>query len=142
MKAKVLILDFPKKYVPQLITKVRQHDDGREVTSALHLLSSCKSKGQPLSLDTTIDSTNPLLGTVRNHLRTNPPGPITPEANLLDETSPPDHDRYFVIFDNLNATLITQTALKTTGAAGPSGIDAVGWRRLCSLYKGSPFSVR
>ena len=35
------------------------------------------------------------------------------------------------------AGLIRQIALKTTGAAGPSGVDAIGWRRFCTSFKAS-----
>ncbi len=44
-------------------------------------------------------------------------------------------DVHPVIFlDRINATAIIRTAaLHTTGAAGPSEIDAKGWRRLCML---------
>ena len=34
----------------------------------------------------------------------------------------------------LDGSVITAAALRTSGAAGPSGIDAHGWRRLCSSF--------
>ena len=37
----------------------------------------------------------------------------------------------------LNAEAIRKAALKTSGAAGPSGLDAHAWRRLCSSFKSS-----
>ena len=40
-----------------------------------------------------------------------------------------------VIFDSIQGATIHSAALRTSGAAGPSGIDARGWRRLCSSYK-------
>ncbi len=40
-----------------------------------------------------------------------------------------------VVFDRIDAALIRVAALRTTGAAGPSGIDAKGWRRLCTAFK-------
>ena len=39
-----------------------------------------------------------------------------------------------VIFDVLDGPVIKAAALRTSGAAGPSGIDAHGWRRLCSSF--------
>lgn len=42
-----------------------------------------------------------------------------------------------MLFDNLNSNLIRQTALRTTGAAGPSGVDAMGWRHFCTSFKAS-----
>ena len=35
-----------------------------------------------------------------------------------------------VMFENLNESTISRAALKTRGAAGPSGVDADGWRRI------------
>ena len=40
-----------------------------------------------------------------------------------------------VIFDSIIGKTIRSAALRTSGAAGPSGIDAQGWRRLCSSFK-------
>ena len=43
----------------------------------------------------------------------------------------------FALFDNLDADLIRQTALKTTGVAGPSGVDAIGRSHFCTSSKAS-----
>ena len=40
-----------------------------------------------------------------------------------------------VIFDEITGILVRSVALRTEGAAGPSGIDAQGWRRLCSSFQ-------
>ena len=40
-----------------------------------------------------------------------------------------------VIFDSLDARCIRLAALWTEGSAGPSGFDAMGWRRLCTSFK-------
>ena len=40
-----------------------------------------------------------------------------------------------MIFDSLNANTICSAALKVNGAAGPSGLDAHGWRCLCTCFK-------
>ena len=40
-----------------------------------------------------------------------------------------------VIFDSLDTALIRSIALKTRGAAGPSGLDAYTWRRLFTSFK-------
>ena len=39
-----------------------------------------------------------------------------------------------VVFDRLDATVVRQAALRSRGAAGPSGVDAAGWRRLCCSF--------
>ena len=40
-----------------------------------------------------------------------------------------------VVFEAIDATSIKRAALHTDGAAGPSGIDARGWRRLCASFQ-------
>ena len=40
-----------------------------------------------------------------------------------------------VVFDQITASSIRSAALRTKRAADPSGIDAYGWRRLCTSYK-------
>ena len=40
-----------------------------------------------------------------------------------------------ITFDGLDADAIRHAALHTHGAAGPSGLDAYAWRRLCSSFK-------
>ena len=48
-----------------------------------------------------------------------------------------------VVFDRIDAHLILihTTALRTSGAAGPSGLDAHAWRRLCTAFKGASNSL-
>ena len=38
-------------------------------------------------------------------------------------------------FDSIDFNLILSTALRTSGAAGPSGLDAHPWQRLCTAFK-------
>ena len=110
--------------------------DGK-VGQALRLLTH-KSKGRVLDLDSHINPDDPSSSLVRDllHDKHPPQCPINPEFILSNKT-PPDHGPHFVLFDNLNSDLIRQTALRTTGAAGPSGVDAMGWRRFCTSFKAS-----
>ena len=39
------------------------------------------------------------------------------------------------MFESLDANCIRQAALKVEGGAGPSGLDADAWRRLCMSFK-------
>lgn len=50
----------------------------------------------------------------------------------LDSDPPVFHP---VVFENLDASLIRFSPLRTRDTAGPSGIDAQGWRRLCTSFK-------
>ena len=63
-----------------------------------------------------------------------------PDAQGLikEALSPPEEEPPLpnsVIFDCIDADLIRQAAKNTSGAAGPSGMDAHGWRRLCCTFK-------
>ena len=40
-----------------------------------------------------------------------------------------------IVFESLDANCIRQTALKVEGGAGPSGLNADAWRRLCMSFK-------
>ena len=40
-----------------------------------------------------------------------------------------------MLFDRIDGEAIKRAALSTNGAAGPSGIDASGWWRLCTSFK-------
>ena len=46
-----------------------------------------------------------------------------------------------ITFDSLDADAIRHAALHTHGAAGPSGLDAYAWRRLCSSFKSASNSL-
>ena len=70
--------------------------------------------------------------TVRDVLKDkHPPGqPVSPEV-IVDNDPPEIHP---IVFDQFDASLIRSTALRTTGSAGPSGLDAACWRRLCAFF--------
>ena len=40
-----------------------------------------------------------------------------------------------IVFDQLNAICIHRGGLKTSGAAGPSGLDAAAWCRICTSFQ-------
>ena len=54
---------------------------------------------------------------------------------LLPEHPRANIDPHPVLFEQLNGDLIRATALRTQGNAGPSAIDANGWRRLCTSFQ-------
>ena len=56
----------------------------------------------------------------------------------LIENDPPDI--HPVLFESINASVIKSAALRTTGVAGPSGLDAASWRRLCTSIKSASMS--
>ena len=102
-----------------------------KVHAALRHLSDNHSGGV-LSLDATPTDNGP---SVRDILRNKHPSPgemnsdafiFTPDASPV-EVHP-------VLFEGLTGNTIRSAALRTQGAAGPSGIDAAGWRRLCTSF--------
>ena len=99
--------------------------------AALELLSNAQ-KGGVLHLH---DPKDPTLPTVRDVLveKHPPPQPATNDCILQEETETP----HPIIFESLDANVIRSAALKVTGAAGPSGLDAHEWRRLCTSHKGA-----
>ena len=62
--------------------------------------------------------------------------PIHPSAVLSFPT--PELPSHPVIFDSLDGASIRAAALHTNGSAGPSGLDALGWRRLALLFSMPP----
>ena len=42
-----------------------------------------------------------------------------------------------LFFESIDATVIRSAAINITGSAGPSDVDAYGWRRLCTSFKGA-----
>jgi hypothetical protein len=44
-------------------------------------------------------------------------------------------EQHPILFERIDGDLIQNTATRTEGAAGPSGLDAAAWRRLCTSFK-------
>ena len=82
-----------------------------------------------LSLGTGSDSET-VLETLRGK---HPEGQAVQLESIIQSPDPPcSHP---VIFESIDANSIRTAALQTEGAAGPSGIDAKGWRRMCTAFK-------
>ena len=98
--------------------------------TALRLITE-QNVGSVLQLDSNVSGG---VGTVRDALLSkHPPGrPASISALYNTTTEPPDV--HPVVFEAIDATTIKTAALRTDGAAGPSGIDARGWRRLCASF--------
>ena len=102
--------------------------EGR-VRAALKLLSDDAHTGL-LRLDETIDTSGKTVRDVLDDKHPDPK-PVHPEAVLGDADDDSFHP---AIFDNITAESIRAAALHTQGAAGPSGLDALSWRRLCTAF--------
>ena len=100
--------------------------------AALDLLSQAQ-KGGVLHLND--DPNNPVFPTVRDILKSkHPRGQYAHAECIIPSTT---QDVHPVVFDSIDANAIRSTALQTTGSAGPSGLDAHEWRRLCTAFKGA-----
>ena len=101
--------------------------DGK-IGSATRMLDG-DSKGALHRLDNVIGD-----HTVREILREKHPAasPLNEDAVMDGEPLPQPHP---VIFTALNRDVIRQAALRTHGAAGPSGMDAANWRKICTSFR-------
>ena len=99
--------------------------------AALDLLAN-SGRGGLLHLDQPANSDSDST-TVREVLvsKHQPSQPASPNSTLHG----PPPEIHPVVFDSIDARLIRSTALRTSGAAGPSGLDAHSWRRLCTAFK-------
>ena len=105
------------------------------VRGALNYLSR-KSTGAPLKFDDIIPTKEGGSETVREALSSLHPDPMSVKFEALLESTLPNalpHDP--VIFTSINGRMIKDIALHSAGSAGPSGIDALAWRRMCSSFK-------
>ena len=112
------------------------------IRQAVRLISNANKRGC-LSLDQLIpvgedQDGNIQMKTTRDILKEKHPDGKTPDPEILLAESDTDefhHDP--IVFERITGELIQQAAIKTQGAAGPSGIDAYAWRRFCSSFKGA-----
>ena len=101
-----------------------------KTAEAIQLLSD-NEKGKVLHLDDLVESGV----SVKDVLKCKHPvkQPVDFECvaqSRLNNTS----DFHPIIFDQIDAGLIRKISLQSKGAAGPSGIDAYFWRRLCTCF--------
>ena len=102
--------------------------------AALQLLYN-RGKGGVLHLDDTVPSNNGGSTTVLEALKSKHPTSQPASTNAIHPAEDESTDIHPVVFDCIDAAQIRSAALRTNGAAGPSGIDAKGWRRLCTAFK-------
>ena len=101
-----------------------------KIKTALRLITE-QNVGNVLQLDSNVSGG---VGTVRDALLSKhlPGRPASISALYNATIEPPDV--HPVVFEAIDATTIKTAALRTDGAARPSGIDARGWRRLCASF--------
>ena len=100
--------------------------------AALDLLTN-SGKGGVLHLDQPVNPNESNSKSVREVIWNKHPPAQTGFFDPSLQGPPPEI--HPVIFDSIDASFIRSTALRTSGAAGPSGLDAHAWRRLCTAFK-------
>ena len=102
-----------------------------KVKSAIRLLAK---QERPLhSIHSQIDPESLADRTVLDELKEkHPQGSDISDTNLVERQEGNFHP---IIFECIDGESIRKAALQTDGAAGPSGIDALGWRRLLTSFR-------
>ena len=86
-----------------------------------------------LDVDTPVTNDGNEDCTVLDELKDKHPGKaqISLEAIMEDEGK----EFHSIMFDSIDGQAIQQAALKTSGGAGLSGLDARAWKRMCTAFK-------
>ena len=108
-----------------------------KTNAALRLLTD-QGRGGVLHLDDRLDTSNGQRRVkdvlLDKHLSGQPLHPDVVCSEDPYETHP-------VLFESLDADAIRSAALHTSGAAGPSGLDALAWKRLCTSFKAASYEL-
>ena len=107
-----------------------------KVRAALRLIDDDESGG-PLHLDSQIafDGSCTPSETVREVLLKKHPPKQPPKPSSIITPDSPTIEPHPVLFGRIDGQLIRSSALRTDGAAGPSGLDAAAWKRMCTSFK-------
>ena len=118
---------------------VRAHflppDDAGKTKAAVRLLSN-SSSGEVISLHKRPGGSRKTVFDIPQEKHPDAKG-VLPNAVASDPTPSQAEPWNLVQFDHLNGSMIRTAALKPQRGAGPSGIDAKGWRRLCTAFYGA-----
>ena len=103
-----------------------------KVRAAMRVLS-VEGKGASLPLDGVLTTGDQSNVTVRDELaKKHPPGQPADSNNVLDARNSDVHP---VLYECIDGAAIPKAAIRTNGSAGPSGLDACGWKRLCTSFQ-------
>ena len=105
--------------------------EGR-VRAALQLLTS-ETRSCILSLEEVIGDGSGR--TVRDVLEEKQPHPEPAHADTILNERMTSVNFHPILFDNITAEVIRNSALHTEGAAGLSGVNALSWRWLCTAFR-------
>ena len=103
-----------------------------KIRAALRLISK-QDGGPPMAIDQVV-STNGMTQSVHDILKQKHPEGKPLFASAIDNLETPSDEPHLIVFERITGLLIRTMAMKADGAAGPSGIDAHGWRRLYTSF--------
>ena len=101
-----------------------------KTSAAIRTLSE-DQKGGVHSVGTTINGQT-VLDILKSKHR--PAAPANATAMITGDVPPSPHP---VLYSSITREAIREAALHTQGAAGPSGLDAASWRRMCTAFHGA-----
>ena len=114
-------VDISRKFTERMMT-------GR-LKDAIRLISG-ENNSKVLPLHSQVDENTTVHDVLlEKHPAGQPLHPITISTPQSAKSHP-------VIFEEITAAAILNSALHTEGSAGPSGMDAYAWRRMCCSFKG------
>ena len=119
-----------EKQLARSFSKLRMEG---KVRAALRLIAQQEGDA-PMEIDQTASrDSNGTTQTVLDILKLKHPEGKPVRAPVIDGSanSISQEEPHPVIFERITGSLIRTMVLRTEGAAGPSGLDAQGWRRLC-----------
>ena len=105
-----------------------------KMRAALRLLSQ-DNNGGPLPLDSQVEA-NGTHKSVRDILQEKHPSQQHAKLTALidPDTQQPTNEPHPILFEKIDGQLIRGMALRTDGTAGPSGMDAAAWKRMCTSF--------
>ena len=128
---------FPKSHKPKSTRNLSRSFANLmfagKTKAALDLLSHADNGGiLHLHVHDLSDSNNPDSPSVRETLTNKHPRGEAAHPECIVSSLPPEI--HPVVFESIDASAICSASLRTTGSAGPSGLDAYEWRRLCTAF--------
>ena len=124
----------PTEQIARIFAKLMMEG---KVKAALRLINE-DSNGTPLKLDSKISPSS--NKTVHDILKDKHPQKQTPQQSALLTPSSPTTEHHPIHFERLDGQLIRRIALRMSGSAGPSGLDAsfVHYSRLLQQRSATP----
>ena len=106
-----------------------------KVRAALRLITK-QEGGNPMAIDQPVNTDmNGTTQTVFDVLKLKHPEGKPVKVSAIDRSAGLTEEPHPVIFERITGPLIRKMVLRTEGTAGPSGLDAQGWRRLCTSFR-------